>query len=281
MEIVYTPLIKIIEPKDPARLNIDQEKMQQLIDSINDPNIGLLHPILLKRDGEYFEIEAGHRRFMALRHLHWDKAPSIILGDTDSTDMHLARAHENLIKADISVIEEAKLVNSLVNEHGRGIDETARLIKRSEHWIEQRLDLLDYPPDLIAALTNVAITLTVAKALSKCTNTEYRLKLLEYVIDTGANAKTVSRWVSDSSVEEFTEALDRSKQSGDIQQLDLGPAFMECGICTDKHKVEKLRHIFLCPECLEGVLKIRHSYVHPITVETGDAINDEGSPATP
>lgn len=267
MQIVYTPLTQINEPDDPARLNIDREPLQDLIDSIVD--LGLLQPILLKRSGDRFEIEAGHRRFLALKQLNWEKAPTIILGNAITGDIHLARAHENLIKVSLNVIEEAKLVNSLVNENGRGIDETAQLIKRRPYWIEQRLDILNYQNELIAALSQNQIALSVAKELSKCTNAEYRQKLLDYVIETGATAKTVAHWVNEASVEEFTEALDHAKETGMLNQVARGNTYMECGICVGKFSTDELRHIFLCSTCIEGISKIKEEYIQEQAQETG------------
>lgn len=267
MQIVYTPLSNINEPDDPARLNIDQEPLQELVDSIRDR--GLLQPILIKRAGDRFEIEAGHRRYLALRQLNWEAAPTIILGDTDENDLHIERAHENLIRQNLSVIEEAKMVNALVNENGRGVEETARLIKRSNYWVEQRLDLLGYQPEIVTALAESGITLSIAKELSKCDNPEYRNKLLEYVKETGATAKTVSHWVREASVEEFTEALDQAKQTGVLQQVAIGKTFMDCGICAGRFSTEELRHVFLCPTCIEGISKIREEYVQEQAQETG------------
>jgi len=258
MQIIYVPLTQINEPYDPSRLKIDQVALQELIDSIKER--GLLQPILLKRSGERYEIEAGHRRFLSLKQLNWEQAPSIILGDTDENDLHIERAHENLIRENLSVIEEAKMVNMLVNENGRGIDETSRLIKRTIAWIQGRLDLLYYPEEIREALSESKINITVAKALSKCRNADYRKKLLDYVIETGATATVVSRWVSDSTVEDFTNALEQSKVTGFVQQIDLGPTFMQCGICVTRYPTDQLRHVFLCPTCMHGIAQIRQDY---------------------
>jgi len=255
MQIVYIPLSKIDKPADPARINIPQAELQDLIDSILER--GLLQPILLKRKDDRFEIEAGHRRFLSLKQLNWECAPSIILENTVDSDLHIERAHENLIREDLSVIEEAKLVNSMVNENGRGTEETARLIKRSVSWVEARLEILNYQDDLIAALSQNKINLAVAKELSRCKNMEYRYKLLDYIIEAGASSKTVAAWVNDSSLEDFTEALEQSRETGIIQQIDLGPTYMECGICIQKLPADRLRHVWLCPTCIDGIMMIR------------------------
>lgn len=256
MKIQYIPMNKIREPIDPARKNFNHTAQEELTDSIKD--VGLLQPILLKHttNNEY-EIEAGHRRYRSMRQLRWEMTPAIIIGRTDEKDIHIERAHENLIREELSLIDEAKMVDTLVNENERGIEGTSILIKKPLSWINNRLEALSYQDDLKEALNKEQISLSTAKELSKCKEDDYRKKLTEYIIDTGASAKTVKMWVNDSNIKKFSEALERSKEVGIIQRADLGPTYMECGICVSRLPIEELRHIFLCAVCMEGIKQIR------------------------
>ena len=250
-------------------MNINHSALEELIDSIRDQ--GLLQPIILKQtDDGMYEIEAGHRRYLSIKQLQWKEAPAIIMGKTDKDDIHLERAHENLIREDLSVLEEAKMVDALCNQNNRGVEETARLIKRSLLWIETRLDVLQYQDDIKEALANKHITLSSAKELTKCKDDEYRKKLIDYIIDTGANTKTIATWVKDADIKKFSDALECARETGIIQSVDLRPTYMECGICVSKLPVNELRHIFLCVTCMEGIRQIRADGERHTTKETKD-----------
>jgi len=263
MEISQILLTQINEPDDPARTTIEHQALSELVDSIKDR--GLLQPILLKCIGDRYEIEAGHRRFLAMRQLGWEHAPSIIIGNAIEGDMHIDRAHENLIRENLSIIDECKLVNLMVNENGRGVEQTARMIKRSDGWVDDRLSILEYQDEIQAALSTNSITLAAAKELSRCKDDEYRNKLLDYVIDTGATARIIKMWVSEASVEKFSDAIDRNRESGIIQSVDIGATYIDCGICQERTPTEQLRHVWLCQVCMQGIMQIRQDIIREAT----------------
>ncbi len=96
-------MYKIYPNKNQPRKNFDEEKIQELADSIN--KYGLLQPIILKEDsnGEYMII-AGERRFTACKKLGMKKIPAIIK-DVSYEEIDKLAIIENLQREDLSPIE--------------------------------------------------------------------------------------------------------------------------------------------------------------------------------
>ena len=59
-------LSNLLPPKIIERVIIDKDSVMELAENIKQ--IGLINPITVKKKNGKFEIVAGHRRFLALKH---------------------------------------------------------------------------------------------------------------------------------------------------------------------------------------------------------------------
>jgi ParB family chromosome partitioning protein len=253
-ELKRIELNRIKEPERPDRITIGDEKVRELADSMK--RLGLLQPIVIfpVEDG-YYEIEAGHRRYLAACSLNWETIDCIVI-DRETTKGHLARAHENLIRENLNILEEAKLVEALVEDQGCGVDEAARKLSKSRAWVEKRLDVLRMPETLQETLKEGKITLSVAQELWKCKDEELRHRLLEAAINYGASARTVKGWIEDHQIGPITEAYEDRQYTGTIQSMDMGDTMLRCGCCGRVFPVHVLRHMWLDPDCMAAVLEL-------------------------
>ena len=95
----------IPDPNNP-RQSFDQEKLQELAASIQ--SIGQEQPISVRPRGDRFVIIQGHRRFHAHQLIHAETIDAIVRDDISEKDAALRQIVENLQRADLSPIEEAK-----------------------------------------------------------------------------------------------------------------------------------------------------------------------------
>lgn len=65
------PLDQISPRADQFRRSFDQASIEALAASVSE--IGLLEPIVVRPQGNGFEIVAGERRYRALRYLGWER----------------------------------------------------------------------------------------------------------------------------------------------------------------------------------------------------------------
>lgn len=181
----------VLEPSAPIRAEIDEAYLKDLADSINQ--IGLLQPPYAVRRGDKYEVIAGHRRLLATRMLGWPNIDLYIADADDDSTVLAGRLHENIIRRDISPVEEAAFYAELMEKY-QDVDEVCRMVKRSRAVVEGRLVLLTSDQDVLMALNRGEINLAVAAELNQETDTRKRKWFLEFAIVDGATARTVSSW---------------------------------------------------------------------------------------
>ena len=238
--------------------------------------LGMLQPILLRKEDHQYRIEAGHRRFLAAQMLNWPAIDAIILEPTEDDNLHLERAHENLIRADLNPVEESKIVWDLVYEDGRGIERSAKLLCKTESWVDTRLEIAKFPDDLKEALSKREIKVAVAKELAKVKNHETRERLLKSAIEYGASAPVVHRWIDDAQVGRFLEQQEVASAVGDAVAIDRSQVTMPCRICDISQLIDVLRHIWICPECMGAMRELARETQKQLSMaETGEADKDK------
>lgn len=149
--LTMVPLAKIKARKDfNPRSDFADDQMAELIESVR--RHGIITPLTLASNGDgRFSIIAGERRYRAAKAAKLREVPAQVR-EADGEALTLAVA-ENVIRADLTPVEEARAYRRLVDEHGDAA-KVATLVGKSERLIAERLDLLRLPEaaqDLLAA----------------------------------------------------------------------------------------------------------------------------------
>ena len=97
-------------PQQP-RGQFDDESLDELAESIRER--GVLQPILLRPDGDGFQIVAGERRWRAAQRAQLHAIPAIIRESDDATTAELALI-ENIQREDLNALEEAEAYRQLI-----------------------------------------------------------------------------------------------------------------------------------------------------------------------
>jgi ParB/RepB/Spo0J family partition protein len=109
------PVAQIRPSKANPRAEFDDERMAELIESVK--RHGIITPLTLSRDGDgRYAIIAGERRYRATKAVKLREVPAQVR-EVEGEALTLAVA-ENVIRADLSPLEEARAYRRLVDEHG-------------------------------------------------------------------------------------------------------------------------------------------------------------------
>jgi len=185
-------LSEIDQPKLPIRISMDETKMQDLCESMRE--IGLLQPIGLKTvDGRY-EIEFGHRRFIAASRLKWREISAIVFSAKELA-VGAAMLAENVEREDITAAEEAVLFAQAMERDKLDEAGLMKRFRRSANYIADRLALLRGDPEIYRAVQERQISFAVGRTLNKCTDEPHRRYLLDAAIRSGASAVCVMGWI--------------------------------------------------------------------------------------
>ncbi len=188
--------INIPDPTN-GRLELDQDAVQNLAQSIAAD--GLLNPITVTRLGNTYTLVAGRRRLAAVARLGWIEIPCIVqTDDGDRTDY--ATLVENTARLQLSPVEEgAQLARILANEPG-GVEVIARRIGKRVEWILDRLDMQEWPDELLDAVHRRKISMGAGKHLARIEPPELRTQRIRDAVLNGISARTASLWRQDAEM---------------------------------------------------------------------------------
>jgi ParB family transcriptional regulator, chromosome partitioning protein len=172
-------------PEQP-RTDISEEGIAELADSIK--KVGLLQPIIVRAQGEGYQIIAGERRWRASRLAGLDRVPVRVLSKTATESLELALI-ENLQRQDLNAIEEARGYRKLLSEYRMTQAELADKVSKSRSTITNALRLLDLPDEVQELVYEAKMTAGHARAVLSVPDEAIRLKLAQRIVDDGLSVR--------------------------------------------------------------------------------------------
>jgi ParB/RepB/Spo0J family partition protein len=149
------PVDKIAPNPFQPRKQIDQPKLQELADSLNEE--GMLEPILVRvsasRDGIY-EIAAGERRWRAALLAGWEYCPAEVMDSCPDARMKRIALLENILREPLAPLELAQMYESLMQEIGDDgrpvytVRSLAAMLKKDKGHVDDHRALLRVPQDV-------------------------------------------------------------------------------------------------------------------------------------
>ncbi len=137
------PLSAIEPNKDQPRREFDEEKLQQLADSIS--RYGVLQPLLVRDMGNgRYQLLAGERRWRAARLAGLTELPVQLKELEDQGVLEVALI-ENLQREDLNPMEQAGGYRRLMDEFSLTQEEVAARVGRSRSAVANTLRLLSLP----------------------------------------------------------------------------------------------------------------------------------------
>ena len=155
-------------PKQP-RVQFREEAIAELAESIAQR--GVLQPILVRPNGDGFEIIAGERRWRAAQRARLHAIPALVREIDDSTAAEIALI-ENVQREDLNAIEEAEGYKQLIERHGHTQENVAKLVHKSRSHVANLLRLIDLPDFVRQSLVRGDISMGHARAVAAAPDPE-------------------------------------------------------------------------------------------------------------
>jgi ParB family chromosome partitioning protein len=162
--IITVALSKIVTSGFNPRKSLNEDELQELADSIKQ--VGVLQPILVRPKGRMFEIVCGERRYRASELAKTKTIPAIVRTMTDDEALEAAIT-ENLIRVDITPIEEATAYKRLADTGRYDVNSLAVRFGKSETYIRNRMRLNDLTDGLLNLVGENVLSVSVALELCK------------------------------------------------------------------------------------------------------------------
>jgi ParB family transcriptional regulator, chromosome partitioning protein len=163
------------------RTEWDEERLQELAESIRTH--GLIQPLIVSvgREAETYILIAGERRLRAARLAGLSTVPVVVKDVAPQALLELALV-ENLVRADLSPLEEAQAYRQLIEEFGLTQAAVAERVGRSRVSVTNTLRLLNAPDEIKAALASGQITEGHARALLALPTAIDQISVLDDVV---------------------------------------------------------------------------------------------------
>lgn len=194
------------------RLDFNQEALDALAVSIKEK--GVLQPLLVreKNDGTY-EIIAGERRYRAAKQAGLTEVPVIIKDMADKEVLEVALV-ENLLRENLSAIEEAEGLQRLIDEFSHTQEALSEIIGKSRSYIANTLRLLALPENVKQMVRDGKLTAGHVRPLI---GLEKASELAEKIISKGLNVRQVEAMVQKSKI---LKPEKKEKNNSDIVDIE-------------------------------------------------------------
>ena len=194
------------------RLDFDREALEALSQSIREK--GVLQPLLVreKEDGKY-EIIAGERRFRAASMAGLTEVPVIVKSMDDKEVLEVALV-ENLLRENLSAIEEAEGLQRLIDEFSHTQEALSQIIGKSRSHIANTLRLLSLPASVRQMIRDGVLTAGQARPLVGLPEAE---ALAKKIAERGLNARQAEALAARAKLPETEKRT--AEKDGDLEEI--------------------------------------------------------------
>jgi ParB/RepB/Spo0J family partition protein len=247
------PLSVIDEPILPARSQMDERAMQELVDSIRAN--GLISPIAVARVGERYEVIAGHRRRLASALAGLAVMPAVIYPSKELA-LEAIKTAENLDREQLNPADEAIYYSELLEGAAGGdVDKLCAIVKRKRAYVEGRLLLFGGDAEVFRKLQAGEISIGVAHELNRCTDEQHRRYFLLQAITGGATITVVRGWVEDWKRYAINPAATQEAvASAAVPAAMPETNFFRCVLCQGDEHVHLMRSRNMHEHCERAIL---------------------------
>ena len=183
-------------PNQPRKV-FNEEALASLAGSIAE--VGVLQPILVRRQGEFFEIIAGERRWQAAQRAGLSTVPGVVQDRDEFESLQLAII-ENLHREDLNPLEEAAAYQQLIDEFGLTHEAVAERVGKSRAAVSNTLRLMQLPARIQRFVMDGQISAGHARALLGSPDRRFQEELGSKIVEKGLSVREVEGIVKSSVV---------------------------------------------------------------------------------
>lgn len=239
------PIDDITIPENlPRKIELDDsfEELKQ-----NIKLHGVICPIVISQNQNQHCLVAGLRRLIASKDLGLNTIPAIII-QTDAENSLVLSITENVIRKDLTPLQEALAYYKLETQHRLNRKEISRLIGKSQAYVTGRIQILSWPESLKDAMDKNILAFSVARELSDIKDEEYLRRVL---ID--AEEFGISTRKANFVANEWRKAIIQQKplQPGEIPEYPETVYLEPCDVCKKMCRPSEFTIIRVCPSCAQ------------------------------
>ncbi len=175
-----------------ARREISADQLNELAESIRSE--GLLQPIVVRKNGEKYQLIAGERRWRAFQLLKIKTIPARLVEASNASSAALGLI-ENLQREGLNPVEEAYGYASLIRDFDLTQEAAAERVGRGRATVANSLRLLSLDGELQGYLSKSLLSVGHAKVLLGIDDHAQRALLARRIIEEGLSVRVSEKLV--------------------------------------------------------------------------------------
>lgn len=249
--------LSLVEPnRKQPRKSFNEDKLEELADSIKQQ--GVLIPLMVRHNGNMFEIIAGERRWRASKKAGLKEIPVIIRDDLTEEQIFEIQLIENIQREDLNPIEEALGYERLIKEFHMKQDEVAEKVSKSRVAITNSMRLLKLSPEVQQMVIDEKLMTGHARALISVEDSDKQIALAERIFDEKLSVREAEKIVKqlDKPVKEKAEKKKNDSLEAvyrDLEERCKNAVGTKVDIISKEDGAGKIEIEFYTPDDLEKI----------------------------
>ncbi len=245
------PIEQIRPNRNQPRKQFAAEKLDELAASIREK--GIIQPLVVVKNGAFYEIIAGERRWRAAQKAGLLELPVVIRDTSEDSILELALI-ENIQREDLNAIEEAMAYKSLVEHLGISQEEVAKRVGKNRTSVTNSLRLLKLPEEIQNDVIEDRLSMGHARALLGLESEEEIHK---------ARQEILRRMLSVRGAEQLVNRFKRGKHT--VTKIARQPDLLMAAVEEQLQKQFQTRVAIRQTKSGKGTLEIHFSSAEELT----------------
>ena len=181
------PVAAVVQNPRQPRTHFDEAALEELAQSIREH--GLLQPLVVTElPGGDYQLIAGERRWRAAHRAQLATVPVVVKEASAQQQLELALI-ENIQRADLDAIEEARAYRALADEFSLTHEQIATRVGKSRSLVTQMLGLLKLPDDIQEQVSQGTLSMGHVRPLLTLKTTAQQQHAARMIAAQGMNAR--------------------------------------------------------------------------------------------
>ncbi len=176
--LLLLPIEQIRTAPNRLRKSMDRAALSELMISI--AQIGLIEPIVVRRQQDGYELIAGERRLKACRLLGHKEIPCIVVQAGEERCAVIALS-ENLQRRPLHYLEEAERLQTLLKNGAYTEEQLSTVLGKHDPYLENRLRLLKLPEKTRVRLRTGGLSERHARSLLRLNDSERQQQAIDLI----------------------------------------------------------------------------------------------------
>jgi len=168
------------------REHFDEETLDALTSSVRE--LGVLQPLLVRKDGDGYQLIAGERRWRAAKRAGLQDVPVIVREADDMASLEQALV-ENLHRQDLNVLEEAAAYQQLADDFDLTQAKIAKRVGKSRSAVANTLRLLTLPTAVQRYVSDGRLSAGHARAILALETEAEQKALADRIVSDGLSVR--------------------------------------------------------------------------------------------